>query len=831
VPLWARAIIAVAAAKTVIGLSAYLSGVVATAPAGGVPVGVYALLATAYTLLGGGLVIANRGDVRAEWLGGILVLIGTTLTPVVNSTPAAVSRWITDLRPDAFSPAFLWFFIIEFPSNIRAGAARSIRMAAGLAGIAAAALIAINLSAVATPPDASSDWRTPWLRSTSTGNLYWPLVLGFTIPAFPIMLVRGRSARPEERQRVQRFLWSLLVGFAPFAVEVVLEELIPAYKAFVSQPAIKPVVAFLLFVPLSLVPFATAYAVLYDAVMDVRVVLRAALQYALARYAIIGTTVVPFVALAIFVIGHRDEPIVSLMTGPRPILLSSAAALGLVALSQRDRWLLALDRRYFRDAYDAQQILTRFVGGLPAQSAPAGADRVREELESSLHANASVFLLNEAQTSLRDVDGQLTPLAVDTPLVGLVLGDDHPMDIDVRPGTALGRLSEHERAWLAQGPFVLVAALRRAGEGLSGLVALTAKQSGLPYSTADRRLVSAVGAAAGLALDNLRLRTPLLEQTEPAARECLECSRLNPPETPACACGGALIEAAAPHMLRGIFRLEQRIGAGGMGVVYRAADLALGRTVAIKTLPRVSEAGAVRLRREARAMASLTHPNLAVIYGLETWQGIPCLVEEYLGGGTLGERLAGGPFTPFAAIDLGCTLAAVLAELHTAGVVHCDIKPSNIGFTSNGVVKLLDFGLSRLLRGAIAGPDDATQQQAAEQYGSMSESGLWRGTPFYMSPEAARGERPNTAFDVWALSVVLFEAISGRRPFDGRGASEVFARLRGPRIDIRTLRPDCPSSLAFFFNDALALDPVSRPPSALALLETLAALRAGLRVQ
>jgi hypothetical protein len=828
VPLWARAILAIAGAKTTLGIIAYLSGVVA-APAAGVVAGsVYALLASTYTLLGGGLIVANRGDVRAEWLGGLFVLIGMTLAPVVNNMPPAVPAWIVYLRPEAFLAAFLWRFVLVFPSGIRAGAARATAIMAAVTALAAVACVVINLSVVLLPAAGGSDWRSPWLFLTTSGNWYWPLVLGLSLPAYPVVLMRGRTAKADERRRVQRFLWCLLAGFAPIAVEVLVEELWPAYKALIGQPTIKPWVALALFGPLATVPFTTAYAVLVDAVVDMRIVLRSALQYALARYTILGLTLVPFAALAIFVVSHREEPLIALMSGPRPLLLGSAATLGVISMSRRNLWLLAVDRRHFRDAYDAQRILTRFVAGLSSQSSEDIAGQLRGELETSLHAEAAVFLANDAGTSLRDVASRWAPLAVDTPLVGLVLGADHPMDVDVRPGSTLGRLSEHERRWLAQGPFALVAGIRRANGAAGGIVALGAKRSGLPYSVRDRYLVSALGAAAGLALDNLWLRTPHLSPSDPAARECLECSRLNPSDAPACTCGGAVVEAAAPHLLRGIFRLEQRIGAGGMGVVYRATDLSLGRLVAIKTLPRVDEMGAVRLRREARAMASVTHPNLAVIYGLETWQSTPFLVEEYLGGGTLSARLTSGPISAREAVDLGCTLAAVLAELHATGIVHCDIKPSNIGFTSSGVVKLLDFGLSRLLRGTRAAPEDATTRSPSiDERAAASLTGAWRGTPFYMSPEAALGERPTAAFDLWALSVVLFEAVAGRRPFDGANAAEVFEGLKKPRVDIRTLRADCPAGLAAFFERALALEIGRRPATAVRLGETLASLRTG----
>ena len=235
-----------------------------------------------------------------------------------------------------------------------------------------------------------------------------------------------------------------------------------------------------------------------------------------------------------------------------------------------------------------------------------------------------------------------------------------------------------------------------------------------------------------------------------------------------------------PHTLRGTFRLEQRLGAGGMGVVYRALDLNLGRDVAIKTLPRMGAAQAQRLRKEARAMAMVAHPNLATVYGIETWRDVPFLVEEYLAGGTLAHKLSLRRLSLAEALQLGITLADALEHLHGARILHCDIKPSNIGFTQHGVVKLLDFGLARLLRDRRPPAEVVTATSPVEDAPTLvaaSASGAFAGTPHYMSPEAVQGGRPSPVYDVWGLSVVLFEAIAGHRPFNGATAAEIFSRV------------------------------------------------------
>ena len=183
--------------------------------------------------------------------------------------------------------------------------------------------------------------------------------------------------------------------------------------------------------------------------------------------------------------------------------------------------------------------------------------------------------------------------------------------------------------------------------------------------------------------------------------------------------------------------------------------------MAVKTLVGVSGAGQSGLKSEARAMATVTHGAVAQIYGIESWRGQPFLVAEYLSGGTLADRLARGPLPGLRAVALTTALAEALAALHEAGYLHGDVKPSNIGFTSNRSPKLLDFGLARLV-------DDAAP--------------LAGGTVPYLSPEVLSGRPAGEADDVWSLCVVLYEMASGRHPFTGAGLEEVTDRIRHQRL-------------------------------------------------
>ena len=235
-------------------------------------------------------------------------------------------------------------------------------------------------------------------------------------------------------------------------------------------------------------------------------------------------------------------------------------------------------------------------------------------------------------------------------------------------------------------------------------------------------------------------------------------------------------------------------------------------------------------------MAALSHPNLAMIYGIEFYRGIPMLVVEYLAGGTLADRLRRGPLPWHDAVALGATLADVVDRMHGAGILHRDIKPSNVGFTAEGVPKLLDFGLARAVeavreldRTEPARPPEAppvrgmVEGDATED--DLTGAGAVAGTVAYLSPEAIRGDAPDPSFDLWGVSVVLFEAIAGVNPAKGREESPAISALVVEGVpDIRRFAPSCPEALVEFFQEALHADRTRRPATGRALARRLRAL-------
>jgi eukaryotic-like serine/threonine-protein kinase len=254
------------------------------------------------------------------------------------------------------------------------------------------------------------------------------------------------------------------------------------------------------------------------------------------------------------------------------------------------------------------------------------------------------------------------------------------------------------------------------------------------------------------------------------------------------------------------YRIAEKLGQGGMGVVYRAEDLRLGRQVALKFLPQEHTGPSPELRRfeqEARAASALSHPNICTIYGLEEVDGRPAIVMELVEGETLAARLARGRLVRDEALRYAVQIAAALTEAHRKGIVHRDLKPANIMLAKTGV-KVLDFGLARI---------DCVAAAAGEE--TVTASGTVLGTASYMSPEQAQGSPTDARSDLFSLGVVLYEMLASKRPFEGANSASVIAALleREPA----PLGEEVPERVRRVVGRCLAKNPDERWQSALDL--------------
>ena len=819
VPAWARLVTVSAALRVAIAIVLFLAGAHTRVNPPPLPWAIYFALALCFGAAGVALTVVNKHDARAAWLGGIFVLAAAPLTsPFFNGRPIAELGWLWFVRVEAFTPAFLWRFASEFPSPLFGRPARVFAAVADAALGVGIAIALTNLSYLAWPDMSVATWRL-LLRPPVDGSpsLFYPLLYGLNVASFTALIWRASHGGAGERRRLMLFAIGITAGSAPLVLQVLLETF-PSYYAFTHAPGIEPIVGAIVFGAFAIIPFVTAYSVLFDRIVELRVVLRAALQYALARYTILIAAALPAAALVLMIYRERAQPLVAFVGGARPLTLGATAAVALVALRGRHRLMALLDRRYFRESYDTRRLLDRVMtDALHSTTAADLESRLQQAIREAMHAEVALFIRDSGGHLFARPDGA-NPLSASGILATLVSSDPEPLDVDPSDQRApFKRLPQDEQEWLLDGGYVLITPLHAADHRMIGLVALSPKRSGLRYSTEDRRFMSAVAASVSLALDNVRLRSSASDASERAARECQSCSKLNGPDATVCTCGGQVTACAAPHTLRGIYRLDRRIGAGGMGVVYLARDLNLDRAVAIKTLPSVSPEQSTRLRTEARAMAAVQHPNLAVIHGIETWQGTPFLIQEFLAGGTLSDRLRARPLPVARALQVCAIIAEALDHLHAAGIIHRDVKPSNIGFTERDVPKLLDFGLAKLPKMVERVTDGDTQgdthSAAAVVFGDTAIHG---GTPAYMSPEALDGTAPaRPALDLWALGVVMFESVTGRRPFGGTTREEIkAAALAGLRESPSALNAAIPQGLDEFLRRALSVQPAARPSTA-----------------
>jgi len=261
----------------------------------------------------------------------------------------------------------------------------------------------------------------------------------------------------------------------------------------------------------------------------------------------------------------------------------------------------------------------------------------------------------------------------------------------------------------------------------------------------------------------------------------------------------------------GPYEVTAQIGAGGMGEVYQATDTKLKRQVAIKVLPESVAADADRLarfQREAEVLASLNHPHIAAIYGLEDAEGVKALVMELVEGPTLAERIAQRAIPVEEALAIAKQIAEALEAAHEQGIIHRDLKPANVKVREDGTVKVLDFGLAKALVPAAAPGTDPSLSPTTTADGTVA--GAVMGTPGYMSPEQARGDKADERSDIWSFGCVLWACLTGQKLFPGATASESIGAILHTEPDWARLPADTPPTVRRLLRRCLAKDPRDR---------------------
>ena len=716
---------------------------------------------------GAGLLLwAGRGDWRT-WLLGVYCLLMATQAPLLmlqafvlelpppqefaaylQHLPAANRLFVALYVPAfLFAPAFLWAFARECPRVHRRTrlddlARRMIPASVVIGGglwLACAVTLELARAGVAAAPVALV------LDGTiATQDL---LVLGAVI----LVALRARTASADEVRRVVVFSAGFLLLMGLSAAYDVAEVFAPG--DWISNYRWSPtvlVIEALRFPGLILL----WYAVLAVRIPHLREAVRALYRRLLLRPGLLGAVAAgPAGALAWHIGRSPERAVGAVIADPLAQSLFAAVGILLLVIAARERILIRLDAWILPETADQRQALADAVGALAqAGRITTVGETVTRTVRRGCGSPATLLVADDAETragGFSAPQARCVPLSRQTAIVHLLETAGGPVRVEPagRP-SVFPLLPPDEAAWVTETGADVIVPVPGPGTDVLGVLVVSRRLDGRLVRSLDLPFLEALGAAAGLALARLQLLdAPGAGSGEaPPAEECPVCRSVTEAgEPPACECGSAYVPTEVPKLLAGKFRLTRRLGAGGMGAVYLARDLRLERDVAIKILTARSLGRLMGLKPEAWAMSTVTHPGVAQIHGVESWRGRPFLVVEFLAGGTLEDRLREGPLAPSQALSVAARLADALAALHEKGFLHGDVKPSNIGFTSEGSPKLLDFGLAHAV-------DDAA---------------MMGGTLPYLSPEVLSGRTAEEADDVWSLSVVLYEM----RP-PGRGGRE-----------------------------------------------------------
>jgi hypothetical protein len=860
----------IATIKVVLGLAAFCAVVGRVKPSPLFPFVFYALLPIAFGATGALLLLGGRGDRRALALGGFFLVTAASWSDApLRDLGATHPGWerevlcfVRAVQPQVFLAFFLWAFARDFPTP--SPHRRRYRLLMQVSAWAGVLLFALNLLSFALLKIFEADGLGV-LEARDPSGICYLIVVFLALPAFVLLPWKARKVQGPEQRRARVFLEILALTFGPMFLFLVIYLPTPFLHHYLpAHPRLQLDLVVAVLLPALTLPFTVPYAVLVQRVLDVRLIARRALQYLLARSMVTALVAVPSVALLIYVYVFRDKAIIDLFAGSRVPLLVAAVLIGAAALRYRKPLLDAIDRRFFRERFDARHILTLLVERIRSiRDSTHLANLVTREIDLALHLEGiSMLTLDGRSGLLIDPRNRTRRLDSSSALTLTLSNESAPLLVDLEnPQSPLRRLPEKDLQWLKDSGFRLLVPILARDGSLLGLLGLGEKKSGLPFLKEDRQLLHAIASSGAWVLElevdpMFHSRPPaggVMKSEDPTprempppaaerAKECPKCGELHSPYTVLCReCSRRLEPAVVPYVLPRKFRFERRIGTGGMGVVYSGFDLALGRHVAIKTLRQASPDDVLRLRREARTAAAVSHPNLAPIYGLETWQGTPLLVMELLEGGTLAQRVAREKLTPREVVELGIAMAGALAQLHAADILHRDIKPSNIGYTRDHVPKLMDFGIARV-RLEIDDDEEERSTEDLERAEDDTSTALWdddggaelpprfnfAGTLSYLSPEVLRREAPNATFDLWGLAIVLYECLLGRKVFAGN-QQQVLARIRSGIVpDFSQVCPDHDEALGDFFRSALHRSADRRPATAEALRERLETVRARL---
>ncbi len=722
------------------------------------------------------------GFARPDRLEGRLAFLASLATGLVflriGTVPVEIYLW------QPLHVVLGYHFFYRFPSEPPRGKAWSALLGVCyLTGaVGAVAHQPLTWLTLTQGPGAATSFRADYGRLLDAA---WILALfSFFAAVIGMVAVTARNYRLiEDVDQARRIRWVVYAAMAGLAPEFWWGA-VASYEALVG-PASVSRFSLAVCAATVVIPLAVAYAVVKHRVLDIKVAVRMGLQYVLAKRALQALLALPLLAISYTLVVNRDQTIAELATDTRGYLFWLAvAALSLRYGEPLRRWL---DSKFFQEQYDREQVLVGLLDDLGGvESIEALSRLVCSKLDLALHPKTMyLWFRKTGEVVLTHSSGRrlaAPTFPADGRLLSLLEGDSALVEVPL-PAAALSR---SEVRWLDDAEARLIVPLKKADDGLIGILLLGEKKSEEPYDASDRRLLRTIAGQAAVMHEHLRLRDQVSEEQrvrrdvlaklDPRLgllKECPACGACFDPEATLCAHDHSELTLSLPisRTVDGKYRLDQLIGKGGMGAVYEALDLRLDRVVAVKIMVGKSfgERRALqRFEREARATARLSHPNIVRVHDFGVLaSGGAYLVMERIYGRTLREEMErDGPLPPAAVADWASQILEGIAAAHEQGVIHRDLKPENVlGCRTSGalLVRILDFGLAKL-RLADAPAADGP---------SLTEAGVVIGTFGYMAPEQLLRREVDQRTDIFAIGVMLAEMLTGRRPFQGETHGEV----------------------------------------------------------
>lgn len=735
------------------------------------------------------LIVAGFGDRRTLLFGTGMLLTAAAFSRksfayLVDSEDMNSLRVFCSLPLEALIPFYFWQFARLFPTAfLRTSLDRVIGWAERTSLIVGLLLIVSNLALLFYPQAALLNS----FDATDKYNLFHPLLYGLVIPIPLVLWLRMRSAREEERRRVKVFVFGLLVTIVPALIYIVLEGVSADFRELVLSDRKRIFMESLIHTLIITTPFITTYAVLVERLLPINILLRQASRYWLGNGFIALGVALPLLLLGYYLYNSRTLSIAAILDGYNGLFIAVALGFSLIMFEQRHKARQYLDELFYRTGYDSGNVLAGLAQS--AQSCTSLAEvsaAMQAALDQSLRPQNSHLLFVSNERTLRDPRQELADLPLQSTLATELLALREPLHVrDI--STASGGADER---WLSQANASVLLPIKVKAVN-SGVLVLGSKRSELPYTQVDfdflYLLLNTITAPCGHLFDTWNA----LERDKRAV-QCNNCGAVMAGPNHCTTCGGGqFIEALLPKVLHQHYEVTRVLG-GSLGTVYLAHETRLQRSVVLKTVASASVEELQFLRDEARVMATVSHPHIANIYGLESYQGMPILVCEYLPGGTLEDILRDGYLAQDEVLVVINQMLQALIYLHGRGIAHGDVKPSNIGFDLEETAKLLDFGLANRFTGVT---------NAVAYVG---------GTYAYMSPEKIQQQHCDERADLWALAVILLEALYGFNPFAAGDLPGIVDKVTNPEATLFA----AVASPSTFLQIALSNDITRRPQTA-----------------